>query len=97
MAAKRGGGSTSHRWPIGAWEPIKLMSGAGGGFFNPNSAHPFENPSGLTNAIEILLMLLVPTAIIRTCGRMAGNARLGCTLLCVVGIPLADSMLCRGT
>jgi potassium-transporting ATPase potassium-binding subunit len=72
--------------PVGSWEPIKLMSGDGGGFFNANSAHPFENPSAASNAIEILLMLLVPTAFIRTFGRMAGNLRLSWTLLLVVGI-----------
>ena len=71
--------------PVAAWEPIKLMSGDGGGFFNANSAHPFENPSAWTNAIEIILMLLVPTAMIRAYGRMAGSKRQGWTLLTVAG------------
>ena len=62
------------------------MTGDGGGFFNANSAHPFENPGAASNAIEILLMLLIPTAFIRTFGRMAGNLRLSWTLLVVVGI-----------
>ena len=64
---------------VASWEPIKLMSGDGGGFFNANSAHPFENPGPLTNAIEIGLMLLVPVAVIRMYGRMVGSlpSRLG--------------------
>src|SRR5580704_8586953 len=48
--------------PVASWEPIKLMSGDGGGFFNANSAHPFENPTPATNVIETVLMLLVPMA-----------------------------------
>ena len=71
--------------PVAAWEPIKLLSGDGGGFFNASSAHPFENPNGATSALEILLMLLVPTAMLRTYGRMVGSIRAGYTLLAVAG------------
>ncbi|MEU6324754.1 potassium-transporting ATPase subunit KdpA [Streptomyces sp. NPDC047009] len=81
-----GGRQTLLGGPVGSWEPIKLMSGDGGGFFNASSAHPFENPSAYTNAIEIVLMLLIPTAFIRTYGRMIGSLRQGWTLLAVVGI-----------
>jgi len=75
--------------PVASWEPIKLMSGDGGGFFNANSAHPFENPTPLTNLIEIVLMLLVPVACIRMFGRMAGQARQGWALLAVAGLLFA--------
>ena len=71
-----------------SWEPIKLMSGDGGGFFNANSAHPFENPGPLANAIEIGLMLLVPAAVIRMYGRMVGSRRHGWTLLAIAGVLL---------
>ncbi|MCC3313704.1 potassium-transporting ATPase subunit KdpA [Nocardia africana] len=81
-----GGSQTIIGGPIGSWEPIKLMTGDGGGFFNASSTHPFENPTALSNAVEILLMLLIPTAFIRTFGRMAGNLRLSWTLLVVVVI-----------
>jgi K+-transporting ATPase KdpA subunit len=81
-----GGKQTLLGGPIGSWEPIKLMSGDGGGFFNANSAHPFENPSAWTNTIEIVLMLLIPTAFIRTYGRMIGSLKQSWTLLAVVGI-----------
>jgi K+-transporting ATPase ATPase A chain len=75
--------------PVASWEPIKLMSGDGGGFFNANSAHPFENPTPLTNLIEIVLMLLLPTACIRMFGRMSGQRRQGWTLLAVAGLLFA--------
>ncbi|GAA4586199.1 potassium-transporting ATPase subunit KdpA [Planotetraspora phitsanulokensis] len=81
-----GGTQTLIGGPVGSWEPVKLMTGDGGGFFNASSAHPFENPSSLSNSLEILIMLIVPTAFIRTFGRMTGNLRLGWTLLIVVGI-----------
>ncbi len=46
--------------PVASQEVIKLLSGDGGGFFNTNSAHPFENPTAVSNMIEALLMLLIP-------------------------------------
>ncbi|MFD5569172.1 potassium-transporting ATPase subunit KdpA [Streptomyces cadmiisoli] len=81
-----GGEQTLLGGPVGSWEPVKLMSGDGGGIFNANSAHPYENPTSVTNAIEIVLMLLIPTAFIRTYGRMIGSLRQSWTLLAVVGI-----------
>ena len=63
---------------MAAWEPIKLMSGDPGGAFNVNSAHPFENPTPASSLIEIVAMLLIPLAFVRTFGVMIGskNARL---------------------
>ncbi|SDH57052.1 potassium-transporting ATPase subunit KdpA [Nonomuraea jiangxiensis] len=84
-----GGTQTLLGGPIGSWAPIKLMSGDGGGAFNVSSAHPFENPTAMTNAVGILLMLLVPTAFIRLFGRMSGNLKLGWTLLAVVAVLFA--------
>ncbi|HYZ52446.1 MAG TPA: potassium-transporting ATPase subunit KdpA [Streptosporangiaceae bacterium] len=75
--------------PVASWESIKLMSGDGGGFFNANSAHPFENPAPLTNVIEITLMLLIPFAVIRMYGRMVGDRRQGWALLVIAGVLLA--------
>ncbi|MGC9669751.1 potassium-transporting ATPase subunit KdpA [Planosporangium sp. 12N6] len=77
---------------VGSWEPIKLLSGDGGGLFNAGSAHPYENPTAFTNAIEIILMLLVPTAFIRTYGRLVGDRRQGWALLTVVGLLFAASL-----
>ncbi len=66
--------------PVASQEAIKLMSGDGGGFFNTNSAHPFENPNGISNFLEILLMLLIPAAFCSTFGRMIGRPRQGWVL-----------------
>ncbi|MEU3298288.1 potassium-transporting ATPase subunit KdpA [Streptomyces sp. NPDC006678] len=81
-----GGRQTLLEGPAASWEGLKLLSGDGGGVFNANSAHPFENPSAWTNAFEIVLMLLVPTACIRMFGRMTGSLKHSWTLLTVVGI-----------
>jgi K+-transporting ATPase ATPase A chain len=63
--------------PVASQEAIKLLGTNGGGFFNVNSAHPFENPSGFTNFIEMLSVLIIPAALVFTFGRMAGNRRQG--------------------
>jgi K+-transporting ATPase ATPase A chain len=63
--------------PVASFEVVKDMSGDGGGFFNANSGHPFENPNGLTNQLEIALMLLIPFALAITTGRMTGRFRQG--------------------
>jgi K+-transporting ATPase ATPase A chain len=81
-----GGSQTILGGPVASWESIKLLSGDGGGAFNANSAHPFENPTGLSNAFEIVLMLLVPTAFIRAFGRLVGDRRQGWALLVVAGV-----------
>ncbi|MBP2450490.1 potassium-transporting ATPase subunit KdpA [Mycolicibacterium lutetiense] len=70
--------------PVATWESIKLMSGDGGGAFNVNSAHPFENPTPLTNAVEIVAMLLIPVAFLRMFGVMVGDCRQGWALFAVV-------------
>jgi hypothetical protein len=65
------------RGPVASQEAIKLLSGDGGGFFNVNSAHPFENPTALTNLIEMVLMLTIGAALTNTFGRMVGNEKQG--------------------
>lgn len=63
--------------PVASLESIKHLGTNGGGFFSMNSAHPFENPTPLTNALEILAMLLLPTSLTYAFGRMLGSARQG--------------------
>jgi len=63
--------------PVASQEVIKLLNTNGGGFFNVNSAHPFENPNGFTNLFEMLLVLIIPAALVFTYGRMTGNRRQG--------------------
>jgi K+-transporting ATPase ATPase A chain len=62
------------------------MSGDGGGAFNANSAHPFENPTPLSNVVEIVAMLLIPAAFIRTFGVMVGDKKQGWALFAAVAI-----------
>jgi K+-transporting ATPase ATPase A chain len=63
--------------PVASQEAIKELGTNGGGFFNVNSAMPFENSNGLTNALEIWLILLIPAALTSTYGRMVGSRRQG--------------------
>ncbi len=67
--------------PIASQEAIKELGTNGGGFFNANSAHPFENPSPLTNVLEIWLILAIPAALTQTFGRFAKDRRQGNVLL----------------
>ena len=62
--------------PVASQEVIKEMGTNGGGFFNANSAHPFENPTTFSNWFEMLLILIIPFGLTNVFGRMAGNARL---------------------
>jgi K+-transporting ATPase ATPase A chain len=63
--------------PVASQEAIKLLGTNGGGFFNVNSAHPFENPTAFTNFFEMLLVLIIPAALVFMYGRMTGNRRQG--------------------
>lgn len=86
--------------PNASQEAIKMIGTNGGGFFNVNSAMPFSNPNGLTNFVEVLLLLLIPAALTATFGRMVGNKRqgwaifaamMGLFLVAVVVVHLAES------
>lgn len=63
--------------PVASQEVIKLLGTNGGGFYNANSAHPFENPAPWTNLVEILLILAIPFSLPRAFGRMIGDDRQG--------------------
>src|ERR1700716_29938 len=63
--------------PVASQEAIKMLGTNGGGFFNTNSAHPFENPTAFTNFFEMLVVLLIPAALVFAYGRVAGNRRQG--------------------
>ena len=67
--------------PVASQEAIKLLGTNGGGFFNANSAHPFENPTGWTNLVEVFLMLAIPFSLPRTFGTMVGDRRQGYAIL----------------
>ena len=72
-----GGHQTIVGGPVASQEVIKEMGNNGGGFFNANSAHPFENPNPFTNIFEIFLLLLIPFSLPRTFGKMVGSNRQG--------------------
>jgi K+-transporting ATPase ATPase A chain len=72
-----GGQQILAQGPVASQEVIKELGTNGGGFFNVNSAYPFENPSALTNFVEMLLILVIPAALTYTYGRMVGSQRQG--------------------
>ncbi|MBY4225979.1 potassium-transporting ATPase subunit KdpA [Rhodococcus fascians] len=70
--------------PVASQEAIKEIGTNGGGILAANSAHPFENPTPLTNIVQIISLLLIPVALTRTFGTMTGNRKQGLTLLAVM-------------
>lgn len=72
-----GGKQTIAMGPVASQEAIKLLGTNGGGFFNANSAHPFENPTPLTNLLQMLSILIIPASLPFTFGRMVGDFKQG--------------------
>ncbi|MBM4667205.1 potassium-transporting ATPase subunit KdpA [Rhodococcus hoagii] len=70
--------------PVASQEAIKELGTNGGGILAANSAHPFENPTPITNIVEILAILLIPVSLTRTFGTLVGDRRQGLTLLAVM-------------
>jgi K+-transporting ATPase ATPase A chain len=81
------------RGPVASQEAIKLLGTNGGGFFNVNSAYPFENPTAFTNLVQMLLILLIPASLTYTFGRMVGNRRQGWTIFGAMFALLAISVV----
>ena len=71
--------------PVASQEAIKELGTNGGGFYNANSAHPYENPTTWTNWLEILLICLIPFALPRTFGRMVGSKKQGYAIVAAMG------------
>jgi potassium-transporting ATPase potassium-binding subunit len=81
--------------PVASQIAIKQLGTNGGGFFNANSAHPFENPTPLTNFIETLFILLIPAGLVYTFGRMVGDTRQGWALYAAMSLMfLAGVFIC---
>ncbi|MHC5794872.1 potassium-transporting ATPase subunit KdpA [Lacisediminihabitans sp. FW035] len=78
--------------PVASQEAIKEIGNNGGGFFNVNSSHPFENPTPWTSLFEIFLMLAIPFALTRTFGQMVGDKRQGNAILAVMASIFAVSL-----
>ncbi len=81
-----GGKQIIAQGPVASQEVIKMFGTNGGGFFNANSAHPFENPTALTNLIQILLIFSLGAALTNVFGRMVGDQRQGWAIFAVMGL-----------
>ena len=81
-----GGHQTLTGGPVASQEAIKDLGTNGGGFYNANSAHPFESPNALSNLLENFLLLLIPVALTRTFGIMVGDKRQGYAILATMGV-----------
>ncbi|MCT2276883.1 potassium-transporting ATPase subunit KdpA [Micromonospora chalcea] len=81
-----GGAQTVTGGPVASQEVIKELGTNGGGFYNANSSHPFENPTAWTNWLEIFLILVIPFSLPRVFGRMVGQKRQGYAIVAVMAI-----------
>jgi K+-transporting ATPase ATPase A chain len=81
-----GAAQTIAQGPVASQEFIKELGTNGGGFFNANSAHPYENPNAITNFVELLAILAIPAALTYTFGRFAGNTRQGWAILAAMSV-----------
>ena len=78
--------------PVASQEAIKMLGSNGGGFFNANSAHPFENPNGFTNILETFLILLIPISVVFAFGYIIKNFRQGLAIFAAMMILLVAGM-----
>ncbi|WP_326623519.1 potassium-transporting ATPase subunit KdpA [Streptomyces decoyicus] len=81
-----GGSQQTNGGAVASQEVIKELGTNGGGYFNGNSAHPFENPGAFTNLFEVFLILVIPFALTRTFGKLVGNVKQGYAVLAAMGI-----------
>ncbi|MEU7880134.1 potassium-transporting ATPase subunit KdpA [Microbispora bryophytorum] len=86
VATLTGGTQSITGGPVASQEVIKELGNNGGGFYNANSAHPFENAASWTNWLEIFLILMLPFALPRTFGRMVGDRRQGYAIVAIMGV-----------
>ncbi|HTV33289.1 MAG TPA: potassium-transporting ATPase subunit KdpA, partial [Methylocella sp.] len=86
VATLEGGRQLIAQGQVASQEVIKMMGTNGGGFFNANSAHPYENPNALTNFVEMVLIFSIGAALTNVFGRMVGKERQGWAIFVVMGI-----------
>jgi len=90
-----GATQTIAQGPVASQEAIKMVGTNGGGFFNTNSAHPFENPTPLTNFVQLLMIFAIPAGLTYTFGTMVGDKRQGWALFGAMGVLfLAGVLIC---
>ncbi len=80
--------------PVASQEAIKLLGTNGGGYFNANSAHPFENPNALSNFVQMVAIFLIPAGLCFTFGRMVGDMRQGWAVLATMTILFVIAAVC---
>ncbi|WP_238014915.1 potassium-transporting ATPase subunit KdpA [Dactylosporangium sp. AC04546] len=88
-----GGAQTITGGPVASQEVIKELGTNGGGFYNANSSHPFENPTSWTNWIQLFLILLIPFTLPRVFGRMVGDRRQGLAIAGIMAILAIGSVI----
>jgi K+-transporting ATPase ATPase A chain len=86
VATLEGGSQTLAMGPVASQLAIKMLGTNGGGFFNANSAHPFENPTALANFVQMLAIFLIPAALCFVFGRMLGDRRQGWAVLTAMAL-----------
>ncbi|WPB55428.1 potassium-transporting ATPase subunit KdpA [Xylophilus sp. GOD-11R] len=84
--ARSGATQTIAMGPVASQEAIKMLGTNGGGFFNANSAHPFENPTAISNLLEMLAIFLIPAALCLAFGRVVGDRRQGWAVLAAMTV-----------
>ena len=83
--------------PVASQEVIKIFGTNGGGFFNANSAHPYENPNPLTNFIQIILIFAIPAGLTYTLGRMTGSQKHGWAVWSAMAVLFVAGVICAYT
>jgi K+-transporting ATPase ATPase A chain len=86
VATVEGGAQTIAQGPVASQEAIKMLGTNGGGFFNANSAHPFENPTPFSNFIQLLAIFVIPGALTYTFGKMVKDTRQGWALFAAMSV-----------
>ena len=93
VATITGGQQTIPGGAVASQEVIKELGTNGGGYFNANSTHPFENPNAWTNMLEIFLILVIPVSLTRTFGKMVGDTRQGWAVLAAMAVLYFTSLV----
>ncbi|WPH20266.1 potassium-transporting ATPase subunit KdpA [Variovorax paradoxus] len=93
VEATAAGGQTLAMGPVASQEAIKMLGTNGGGFFNANSAHPYENPSALANLLQMIAIFLIPAGLCFAFGRVAGDLRQGWAVLAAMTVMFVAAVM----
>lgn len=93
VEATTAGGQTLAMGPVASQEAIKMLGTNGGGFFNANSAHPYENPTALSNLLQMIAIFLIPAGLCFAFGRVAGDLRQGWAVLAAMTVMFVAAVM----